>query len=171
MSKARRPLFVAAILLFVAAEAAVLAAENSTDPEDSRLPGPPTTSRGSFIMGRLLTWPDKENEAAGDREDEEANEEPLESDRPDFTESSATVGFRRLQIESGYTFTHAIAGDPTHDAHDLPELLCATVWPNGWSCVSPGMRGWCLIAIGTGFPAALSLRTGAPTWSWASSMR
>ena len=52
-----------------------------------------------------------------------SKEEPLESDRPDFTESSTTVGYRRLQIESGYTYTQAIAGDPTHDAHDLPELL------------------------------------------------
>ena len=54
---------------------------------------------------------------------DEEKEEPLESDRPDFTDSSTTVGYQRFQIESGYTYTHAIAGDPTHDAHDLPELL------------------------------------------------
>ncbi len=50
-------------------------------------------------------------------------EKPLESDRPDFTDSSTTVGYRRLQIESGYKYTQAIEGDPTHNAHDLPELL------------------------------------------------
>ena len=33
------------------------------------------------------------------------------------------MGYRRFQIESGYTYTQAIGGDPTHDAHDLPELL------------------------------------------------
>jgi hypothetical protein len=65
----------------------------------------------------LLTW----SNDGGDHENEQ--EEPLESDRPDFTECSTTVGYRRLQIESGYTYTQAISGDPTHDAHDLPELL------------------------------------------------
>jgi hypothetical protein len=84
---------------------------------------PAVGGRGSLLHA-LLTWPkdegDKEN---GDGENSDEEEEPLESDRPDFTESSATVGYRRLQIESGYTFTQAIGGDPTHDAHDLPELL------------------------------------------------
>jgi hypothetical protein len=70
----------------------------------------------------LLTWPHKEDQVGGEAENEEA-EEPLESDRPDFTDSSTTVGFQRLQIESGYTFTHAVGGEPTHEVHDLPELL------------------------------------------------
>ena len=90
---------------------------------------PAAGERGSLLRG-LLTWPKEEGDKdkEGDANKDEANhdeekEEPLESDRPDFTDSSTTVGFRRLQIESGYTFTHAIAGDPTHDAHDLPELL------------------------------------------------
>ena len=85
--------------------------------------------QGSLLQ-RLLTWPKDEGDKANQGEEnkdegnnDEEKEEPLESDRPDFTDSSTTVGYQRLQIESGYTFTRAIAGNPTHDAHDLPELL------------------------------------------------
>ena len=81
-------------------------------------------------MQGLLTWPknegDKEKEGEENKDEgnnDEEKEEPLESDRPDFTDSRTTVGYQRFQIESGYTYTHAIAGDPTHNAHDLPELL------------------------------------------------
>jgi hypothetical protein len=73
----------------------------------------------SPILTWLFTWADKEEET----EDEDANEEPLESDRPDFTESSTTVGDKRLQFEGGYRYTQAKGGDPSYDAHDLPELL------------------------------------------------
>lgn len=48
---------------------------------------------------------------------------PLEGDRPEFTQSSATVGFSRAQVEGGYTFVHAIAGDLDRQDHVLPELL------------------------------------------------
>jgi hypothetical protein len=85
---------------------------------------PVVRERGSLLRG-LLTWPkdegDKEKE--GGEKEEEEEEEPLESDRPDFTNTPTTVGYHRFQIESGYTYTQAIAGDPIHDAHDLPELL------------------------------------------------
>ena len=77
-------------------------------------------------FGRLLNWPEKEKSAEGDDENGEAQEpkeDPLESDRPDFTEATTTVGFRRLQIEGGYRFTHGVGGDPNHDTHDLPEML------------------------------------------------
>jgi len=50
-------------------------------------------------------------------------EEPLESDRPDFTEASCTVGLGVLQIESGYTYTYDSAGGTATNQHDLPELL------------------------------------------------
>ena len=91
---------------------------------------PVVRQRGSLLQ-RLLTWPKEEGEKEkeggknddGNDDDEKKKDEPLESDRPDFTECSATVGYHRFQIESGYTYTHAIGGDPTHDAHDLPELL------------------------------------------------
>ena len=84
-------------------------------------------------LSRLLTWADDEkgedkgenaNKNGDKKEGEDAEkEEPLESDRPDFTESSTTVGNKILQIESGYTYTHAVAGVPAVDEHDLPELL------------------------------------------------
>ncbi len=90
---------------------------------------PEVRERGSLFHG-LLTWPkdegDKEKEGGGNKDEgnsDEAKEEPLESDRPDFTNTATTVGYQRFQIESGYTYTQAIAGDRTHDAHDLPELL------------------------------------------------
>src|SRR4051812_40814645 len=35
---------------------------------------------------------------------EPQEEEPLASDRPDFTEASSTVGKGRVQLEAGYTF-------------------------------------------------------------------
>ena len=122
-------LSVAGVVLALTA-AGAFAAED----ENWLLAGRPVVrERGSLLHG-LLTWPkdegDKEKEGGekkdeGEQDDEEKKEEeePLESDRPDFTNTPTTVGYQRFQIESGYTYTHAIAGDPTHDAHDLPELL------------------------------------------------
>jgi hypothetical protein len=81
------------------------------------------------ILTWLFTWsdkqPDKEDADEGEQKEqqEETKEEPLESDRPDFTESSTTVGRKRLQIESGYRFTQAKDGDRGDNSHDLPELL------------------------------------------------
>jgi hypothetical protein len=116
------PVFVLLTLLLVGASPAEEPAEphNSTKSEKFTQPQPRS------LLQRLLTWPEKEKETdkEGDKEGgQEEEEEPLESDRPDFTECSTTVGYRRLQIESGYTFTHGIGGDPTDNKHDLPELL------------------------------------------------
>ncbi len=88
----------------------------AAEDENWLLAAQPVVSRQGSLLQYLLTWP---NETG----DEAAEEEPLESDRPDFTESSSTVGYHRLQIEGGYTYTQAIEGDRTHNAHDLPELL------------------------------------------------
>jgi len=52
-----------------------------------------------------------------------SQEEPLRSDRPDFTESSSTVGRGRVQLEGGYTFTHDSEAGIETDEHVLPELL------------------------------------------------
>jgi hypothetical protein len=49
--------------------------------------------------------------------------EPLESDRPDFTEASTTVGLRRLQIEMGYTYIRDNSGAASSSAHSFPETL------------------------------------------------
>ncbi len=114
---------VAVFMLCFAVGAGALAAENSTNLENSLLPERSAALQDRPILAWLLNWPEKEKQADGEGEDEEAKEKPLESDRPDFTDSSTTVGYRRLQIESGYKYTQAIDGDPTHNAHDLPELL------------------------------------------------
>lgn len=45
---------------------------------------------------------------------------PIETDRPDFTESSATVPVGRLQLELGYTFLRSNSNRTTHS---LPETL------------------------------------------------
>lgn len=48
-----------------------------------------------------------------------AQEEPLVTDRPDFTESTSTVAPRRVQAEAGYTFQR----EGSTDSHTLGELL------------------------------------------------
>lgn len=50
-------------------------------------------------------------------------EEPLASDRPDFTEASSTVGKGRVQLEAGYTFARDRAGGVTTTSHSYPEAL------------------------------------------------
>ena len=52
-------------------------------------------------------------------------DEPLVTDRPDFTESSSTVGCGVVQLEMGYTFTYNdddVTGDKTR-SHTTPEML------------------------------------------------
>jgi hypothetical protein len=110
-------------MLYIAVGAGAYAQEYSTNLENSLLPEKTAAFQGRPVLARLLNWPEKDKQTDGEGEDDEAKEKPLESDRPDFTDSSTTVGYRRLQIESGYKYTQAIAGDLTHNAHDLPELL------------------------------------------------
>lgn len=50
-------------------------------------------------------------------------DEPLASDRPDFTEASTTVGRGVRQLEMGYTYTHDDTGATGLDAHSFPEFL------------------------------------------------
>lgn len=49
--------------------------------------------------------------------------EPLESDRPDFTQSSRTVGLRRVQVEMGYTYIRDSTSILDRTAHSFPETL------------------------------------------------
>lgn len=48
---------------------------------------------------------------------------PLVTDRPDFTESSVTVGRGVLQVEMGYTFTEDNSGGGRTGSHSFPETL------------------------------------------------
>jgi hypothetical protein len=70
-------------------------------------------------LEHLLTWDGNRDDAQGDKEEDE----PLESDRPNFTNGPTTVGLGRVQLESGYTYTQAVNGDPRHWTHTLPEAL------------------------------------------------
>ena len=50
-------------------------------------------------------------------------DEPLASDRPDFTEASSTVGRGVVQLEMGYTFFHNDDATAHTQSHSYPELL------------------------------------------------
>ncbi len=50
-------------------------------------------------------------------------DEPLITDRPDFTEASSVVGLGILQIETGYTYTHDDDGTERTVGHSYPETL------------------------------------------------
>ena len=63
----------------------------------------------------LLSWSLAERRAPQGPEQSEGDaplreEEPLASDRPDFTEASSTVGRGRVQLEAGYTLVRDRAG-------------------------------------------------------------
>ncbi|MBA2290959.1 MAG: transporter [Gemmatimonadales bacterium] len=47
---------------------------------------------------------------------------PIETDRPDFTEASSVVGYGRIQIEAGWTYTRS-REDGAPGEHSWPELL------------------------------------------------
>jgi len=50
-------------------------------------------------------------------------DEPLVTDRPDFTEATSTVGRGVAQLEMGYTYTFDDAGTATTRSHSYPETL------------------------------------------------
>jgi len=50
-------------------------------------------------------------------------DEPLITDRPDFTESTEAVPWGRFQLEAGYTFTYDREGSNRLRDHTLPEFL------------------------------------------------
>ena len=51
------------------------------------------------------------------------DEVPFVTDRPDFTESSSTVGEGRVQIETGYTYVRDKETGITTETHSFPETL------------------------------------------------
>src|SRR5436309_1072390 len=56
-------------------------------------------------------------------DDESKLEKPLETDRPDFTETPTTVGQGVLQLEGGYTFTYDDEDNVRTANHSFPETL------------------------------------------------
>jgi outer membrane putative beta-barrel porin/alpha-amylase len=72
-----------------------------------------------------------------------SDDEPLETDRPDFVEASSLVPRGRVQLESGYTFTRDRVGDIEATAHAVPQFVwriglterfeMRMVWDNGYN--------------------------------------
>ena len=89
----------------------------------------------------LLTWSECKTDAKKDTEekgtekgndqeekkngtsDEPEKEDRIVTDRPDVTESSATVGRGRIQVEMGYTYTSDKEGNVHLRGHSFPEVL------------------------------------------------
>jgi hypothetical protein len=69
-------------------------------------------------QGTLFLW------SSGDPGDGGPNlDEPLITDRPDFTEASVTVGRGVAQLETGYTYVFDDDGTTSVRAHTAPEAL------------------------------------------------
>ena len=50
-------------------------------------------------------------------------EEPIETDRHDFTQSARTVGRGVVQLESGYSYFYKDTDHEIEHAHTMPEML------------------------------------------------
>ena len=72
---------------------------------------------GAYGEKTLFRWP---GQAPSEEEEEE---QPLATDRPDFTEASSTVGRGRAQLEFGYTYSCDDEDGVRVRAHSFPETL------------------------------------------------
>lgn len=66
---------------------------------------------------------DKPKDADQEADESEAADDPIVTDRPDFTEASSTVGKGRIQLETGYTFISDRADGVRNRRHSYPEAL------------------------------------------------
>src|SRR4051812_40930947 len=85
--------------------------DKKDDKADDKKKEPPKT---------LFEWAVGPESRDQDKKDEY---EPLETDRPDFTEATSTVGLGRVQVESGYTYYRDRANGVRTVTHTYPELL------------------------------------------------
>lgn len=69
-------------------------------------------------LGNLLQWSRNPSYSGGPNLDE-----PLVSDRPDFTEASSTVGRGVSQFEVGYTYTYDVDGESRVRSQSMGEPL------------------------------------------------
>lgn len=72
----------------------------------------------------LFAWrfPKSEMPKKSETKDDDPEEEPIATDRPDFTESSKNVGRGRGQVEIGYTYSQNRT-QGVQSAHSYPEML------------------------------------------------
>jgi hypothetical protein len=68
--------------------------------------------------GTLMQWSYGDGGEGGPNPDE-----PIITDRPDFTEASVTVGLGVVQLETGYTYITDEDGPTSFRAHSGPEAL------------------------------------------------
>jgi len=101
--------FIPFVLLFVAVGSVRGESGGLFAPNPSSFRGQPT----------LFTWSGSEENEGGPP----SRDEPLASDRPDFTEASTTVGRGVIQLETGYTFIRDKSGGTATDTHSFPETL------------------------------------------------
>ena len=94
------------------------AAAQDVEPPAEPIPEYAGESRDWRSPGTLLQWSYGNRFEGGPNRDE-----PLVTDRPDFTEASVTVGRGVLQIESGYTYTFDNDGTSQTIGHSYPETL------------------------------------------------
>lgn len=76
------------------------------------------TKKRRGAVGSLLRWSADSSNSRIAQVDE-----PLISDRPDFTESSSVVGLGVLQIETGYTYSFEKSAAVQSIGHSYPEAL------------------------------------------------
>lgn len=69
--------------------------------------------------------------------------EPLITDRPDFTESTAVIPFGHLQLETGYTFTYDDEDGRRVSDQTFPEALLRVGVVKDWE-LRLGWTGWSL---------------------------
>jgi Putative MetA-pathway of phenol degradation len=75
------------------------------------------SARAECNPGTLMQW------SYGSADGGPKLDEPLVTDRPDFTESSVTVGRGVVQLEMGYTYTFDADNLTSSKQHSYPELL------------------------------------------------
>ena len=133
-----------------AASALLATALVAWDERDVCLASPPTAPTTSpadkTVTGVLFFWPSDATPEGGTP----GPDEPLASDRPDFTEASSTVGAGVVQLEMGYTLVYD-DGDPRTIQHSLPEAL-----------VRIGvLRDWLELRVGWNFGSETTIVGGA----------
>ncbi|QEG30721.1 hypothetical protein GobsT_55330 [Gemmata obscuriglobus] len=103
----------------------------------------------------LFQWPgsgpagdsgSEDDPAPGGRSDAET---PITTERPDFTNSSRTVGRGRVQLESGYTFTTARDPVTRVTSHSFPEALLRVGLLADWFEVQVGQSALSTRSAGT----------------------